>query len=50
MLTIECFSMRHAKHYIRKPGDFLKLKEVILMALTIAPGSDSRKNNFVLKV
>ena len=42
-----------AQHYIRKPGDFSKLKKVILEALTITSQNNPPKpdlENFVIKV
>jgi CheY-like chemotaxis protein len=40
-----------AHHYIRKPGDFAKLKKVILEALTITSLNNVKPNkeNFVIK-
>jgi DNA-binding NtrC family response regulator len=41
-----------ARHYIRKPGDFSKLKKVILEALTITSRDDPKnrsKENFIIE-
>ncbi|PQJ12801.1 response regulator [Flavipsychrobacter stenotrophus] len=42
-----------ALHYIRKPGDFSKLKEIIFLALTSASinnGDTISKDNFIIQV
>jgi CheY-like chemotaxis protein len=41
-----------ADHYIRKPGDFAKLKKVIFRALTIVPQKRTQKrsrDNFIIE-
>ena len=51
--VVKLLHERGAEHYIRKPGEFSKLKKVIFEALTIIPGGKAPKagkENFVIQV